>query len=49
MVFHRKVIAGIERHQPRDLAGLATIPGLGPAKIEQFGEDILDIIRRVGR
>jgi ATP-dependent DNA helicase RecQ len=48
MVFHRKVIAGVERRQPRELEELASIPGLGPAKIEQFGEDILDLVRRAG-
>lgn len=46
MVFHRKVIRGIEAHDPRTLEDLARIPGLGPAKVERFGEDILDLVRR---
>jgi ATP-dependent DNA helicase RecQ len=46
MVFHRKVIRGIEQHQPRTLEELARVPGLGPAKLERFGEDILDLVQR---
>jgi ATP-dependent DNA helicase RecQ len=48
MVFHRKVIRGIEAHEPRTLEDLARVPGLGPAKVERFGEDILDLVRRYG-
>jgi len=46
MVFQRKAILAIDRHQPRELAELARIPGLGPAKIERFGPDIVDIVKR---
>jgi ATP-dependent DNA helicase RecQ len=48
MVFQRKVILAIDRHRPTTLAELARIPGLGPAKIERFGEDILALVRRYG-
>ena len=49
MVFHRRVIVAIDRERPTTLADLARIPGLGPAKIERFGEDILALVRRYGR
>jgi len=48
MVFHRKVIAAVNRQRPQTLEALARIPGLGVVKIDRFGEDILDLIRRVG-
>ena len=34
--------------RPDSLAALARIPGLGPAKIARFGDDILAIVRRYG-
>ena len=46
MVFQRRVIVAIEKKQPRSLADLERIPGLGPAKIERFGDEILDLLRR---
>ena len=46
MVFQRKAILAIDRQEPDSLAALAKIPGLGPAKIDRFGEDILELVRR---
>jgi superfamily II DNA helicase RecQ len=46
MVFQRKVISAIDQQRPRTPAALARIPGLGPAKIARFGEDILAMVRR---
>ncbi|MBK7534332.1 MAG: ATP-dependent DNA helicase RecQ [Myxococcales bacterium] len=46
MVFHRKVVAAIDKARPRSAAELARIPGLGPAKVARFGEDLLSMIRR---
>jgi len=48
MVFQRRVILAIDREEPDSLDALARIPGLGPAKIERFGEDILDLVRTHG-
>jgi len=48
MVFQRATMLAIDREQPDSPAALAKIPGLGPAKIERFGEDILDLVRRHG-
>lgn len=45
MVFQRKVMLAIDREEPDSLDALAEIPGLGPVKIERFGEDILDLVR----
>jgi ATP-dependent DNA helicase RecQ len=48
MVFQRSVILAIDRQEPDSLAALARIPGLGPARIERFGRDILELVRRHG-
>ncbi len=48
MVYQRKVIAAIDARRPRTLDELGTIPGLGPAKLERFGDDLLDLVRRHG-
>jgi ATP-dependent DNA helicase RecQ len=48
MVFQRRVILAIDREQPTSRAALARIPGLGPAKIERFGDDILALVREHG-
>jgi ATP-dependent DNA helicase RecQ len=46
MVFQRRVITAVDTQRPRSRAALERILGLGPAKIEKFGDDILDIVRR---
>jgi ATP-dependent DNA helicase RecQ len=46
MVFQRGAILAIDREEPDSLDALARIPGLGPAKIQRFGNDILDLVRR---
>ncbi len=48
MVFQRNVILAVDREQPDSHAALARIPGLGFAKIERFGDDILEIVRLHG-
>jgi len=45
MVFQKAVIMAIDRDEPDSLEALERIPGLGPAKVERFGEDILDLVR----
>lgn len=46
MVLQRKVILLIDREEPDSLQALAAIHGLGPIKIERFGEDILSMVRK---
>ena len=46
MVFQRAALLAIDREQPETLEALERIPGLGPAKIERFGQDILDLVRQ---
>ncbi|MEE2959597.1 MAG: ATP-dependent DNA helicase RecQ [Myxococcota bacterium] len=46
MVFQRKAILALDRDCPEEYWQLEEIEGLGPAKIERFGEDILNMVRR---
>jgi len=46
MVFQRATIAAIDARRPMTMQELAQIPGLGPAKLARFGEDILALVRR---
>ena len=48
MVFQRGVIAAIDKDRPASMDALLRIPGLGPAKIARFGDDLLAIVRRYG-
>lgn len=46
MVFQSGVIKAIDRDRPATKEALLRIPGLGPAKIARFGDDILAVVRR---
>jgi len=46
MVFQLSTIAAIDARRPRTKQELLAIPGLGPAKIARFGDDILALIDR---
>jgi DNA helicase II / ATP-dependent DNA helicase PcrA len=41
VVFHNTTLEEIARRTPRSLAELAAVPGVGPAKLERYGEDVL--------
>lgn len=49
MVLQRKVMLAIERTEPQSLTELERIPGLGPAKVARFGDDILELVRAHGK
>jgi ATP-dependent DNA helicase RecQ len=44
VVFHDKTLAEIARRAPTSLRELAEIPGVGPAKLERYGHDVLAVI-----
>lgn len=46
MVFQRQAIVAITKAQPTTRDELLLIPGLGPAKVDRFGDDILDLVRK---
>ena len=43
---HLQLIAG---RRPRTLAELAACPGVGPAKLERYGDDLLDLVAQSGQ
>ena len=47
VVFHNATLAEIAERQPSTLAELALVPGVGPAKLERYGDDILAALARV--
>ena len=44
VIFHDKTLAEIARRQPTSMRDLATVPGIGPAKLERYGADVLELI-----
>jgi DNA helicase-2/ATP-dependent DNA helicase PcrA len=41
LVFHNSTLEEIAGRRPRSLVELAAVPGVGPAKLERYGEDVL--------
>jgi DNA helicase-2/ATP-dependent DNA helicase PcrA len=44
LIFHDKTLAEIAERRPRDWADLASIPGVGPAKLERYADDLLAVV-----
>jgi DNA helicase-2/ATP-dependent DNA helicase PcrA len=44
VIFHNTTLAEIAERQPRTLAELALVPGVGPAKLERYGEELLRVL-----
>jgi DNA helicase-2/ATP-dependent DNA helicase PcrA len=47
VVFHNATLAEIAERRPRTIAELALVPGVGPAKLERYGDDVLAALARV--
>ena len=41
VVFHNSTLAEVAARRPQTLNELASVPGVGPAKLERYGEDVL--------
>jgi ATP-dependent DNA helicase RecQ len=41
LVFHNSALEEIASRRPRSLAELAAVPGVGPAKLERYGSEVL--------
>jgi DNA helicase-2/ATP-dependent DNA helicase PcrA len=44
VVFHNTTLAEIAGRRPRDLGELAAVPGVGAAKLERYGEEVLAVL-----
>jgi superfamily II DNA helicase RecQ len=45
LIFHDKTLAAIAALRPRDRESLLGIKGLGPAKLDRYGDAVLEIVR----
>jgi DNA helicase-2/ATP-dependent DNA helicase PcrA len=44
VVFHNSTLAEIAGRRPRDLVELSAVPGVGPTKLERYGDDVLAVL-----
>jgi DNA helicase-2/ATP-dependent DNA helicase PcrA len=44
VVFHNSTLVEIASRRPKTIAELASVPGVGPAKLERYGRDVLDAL-----
>ena len=44
VIFHNSTLAEIVRRAPRSRAELAAVPGVGPAKLERYGDELLAVL-----
>jgi ATP-dependent DNA helicase RecQ len=45
VVFHDRTLAEIAHRRPESAGALANIPGVGPAKLERYGDAVLAVLR----
>ena len=45
VVFHDRTLAEIARRRPLGTAELGGVPGVGPAKLDRYGGDVLELLR----
>jgi ATP-dependent DNA helicase RecQ len=48
VVLHDRTLAALAAARPATLSALADVPGIGPAKLEAYGADLLAVIRGAG-
>jgi ATP-dependent DNA helicase UvrD/PcrA len=44
VVFHNSTLAAIADHAPTTLGELSQVPGVGPAKLERYGDEVLAVV-----
>jgi ATP-dependent DNA helicase RecQ len=44
VIFHNATLAEIVRRAPRSMEELAEVPGVGPAKLERYGDELLAVL-----
>ena len=48
IVFHDSTIEAIAARRPRSIAELRRVPGIGPTKLDRYGEEIIGVVVREG-
>jgi len=46
LIAHDTTLAAIVERSPGSLAELARVPGIGPAKLDKYGIEIVEVVRR---
>jgi DNA helicase-2/ATP-dependent DNA helicase PcrA len=46
VVFHNAALAEIAARKPSSLGDLASVPGVGPAKLERYGAEVLSVLTK---
>jgi ATP-dependent DNA helicase RecQ len=44
MVFHDKTLSELASRRPADMSQLEAVPGIGPSKLDRYGEALLQIL-----
>jgi DNA helicase-2/ATP-dependent DNA helicase PcrA len=47
VVFHNTTLAEIAARRPRTIGELATVPGIGPTKLERYGAELLEALEGI--
>ena len=47
VVFHDATLVEIVRRSPESRGELAAVPGVGPAKLERYADEVLEALRSV--
>ena len=45
VVFHNATLAEIAGRKPRDLSELGAVPGVGPTKLQRYGDEVLAVVK----
>jgi superfamily II DNA helicase RecQ len=45
VVFHDKTLEEIARRRPGDLRELSMVSGVGPAKLERYGDEVIVVLK----
>jgi superfamily II DNA helicase RecQ len=46
VIFHDATLAAVAEAKPADRAALLALPGLGPIKVERYGDELLALVAR---
>jgi DNA helicase-2/ATP-dependent DNA helicase PcrA len=46
IVFHDTTIEAIAASRPRSIAELRRVPGVGPTKLDRYGEEVIGVVVR---
>ncbi len=47
VIFHDATLAAVAEARPADREALMAVPGIGPLKVERYGEELLALVARV--